>query len=64
MKHIGSKNLAVVLACTLLVAILLPGIAGAQIDAGGIAGTVKDSSGAVVANANITLKNDLTDLQR
>ena len=62
MKHIGSKNLAVVLACTLLVAILLPGIAGAQIDAGGIAGTVKDSSGAVVANANITLKNDLTDI--
>ncbi|WP_263350569.1 carboxypeptidase-like regulatory domain-containing protein [Acidicapsa acidisoli] len=60
MKHIGSKNRVVALACALLFAILFSGTAWAQIDAGGITGTVKDSSGAVVANANITLKNDLT----
>src|ERR1700742_4734003 len=32
----------------------------AQIDSGGITGTVQDGSGAVVANARITLTNDAT----
>jgi Carboxypeptidase regulatory-like domain len=34
----------------------------AQIDAGGIAGTVKDASGAVVSGAAIVLKNELTGI--
>jgi hypothetical protein len=62
MEPIGSKNRVVALVCALLVAILFSGTAWAQIDAGGIAGTVKDSSGAIVPNASITLKNDLTSI--
>lgn len=32
----------------------------AQIDVGGVTGTVKDSTGAVIANANLTLTNEAT----
>jgi len=50
-----------------LIAVCMLALAGlcarplpAQIDTGGVTGTVKDSSGAVVAGAKITLTNDGT----
>ena len=51
--------------CALLVFFLLstlPGRLAAQLDTGGITGTVHDSSGAVIANATITLTNDATNV--
>jgi hypothetical protein len=50
------------LACALLLTMFTAMSASAQIDAGGIAGTVKDTSGAFVADSTITLKNDLTGI--
>ncbi|MBB5061766.1 carboxypeptidase-like regulatory domain-containing protein [Granulicella mallensis] len=47
-------------ACLLLLALFATEGAMAQIDAGGVAGTVKDASGAVVGGTTIVLKNDLT----
>lgn len=44
----------------LLIEIGLPSSLEAQIDAGGITGTITDSSGAIVAGAKITLVNDAT----
>src|SRR5215468_3946083 len=43
----------------LLVAIISP-ILRAQIDVGGVAGTVKDPTGALVPNADLTLTNEAT----
>lgn len=44
----------------LLIEIGLPSSLKGQIDAGGITGTITDSSGAIVAGAKITLVNDAT----
>ena len=60
MGKIRFKSLVALLPLALLAAICLPGTAWAQVDAGGVVGTVKDASGAVVVKANITLKNDDT----
>ena len=43
---------------------LLSVAAYAQIDAGRIAGTVADTTGAVIPNATITVKNDRTGQER
>ena len=45
----------------LLLSVALPRQLAAQIDTGGITGTVHDSTGAVIANATITLTNDATN---
>ncbi len=44
-------------------ALLLPEAAFAQIDAGGVAGTVRDSAGAVVGGVRITLTEDVSNLK-
>src|ERR1700733_2273663 len=62
MVRIRIKNLIPSLLCVLLVAVFASTEALAQIDAGTVAGTVKDSSGAVISEATITLKNDLTGI--
>src|SRR6202012_3928474 len=62
MVRIRMKDLIPTLLCVLLVAIFASTGARAQIDAGTVAGTVKDSSGAVIPDATITLKNDLTGI--
>jgi hypothetical protein len=58
------KGRAAALAAALSVLILLLAAppAGAQIDTGRIVGTVQDQSGAVVPNAQVTLKNEGTGL--
>jgi hypothetical protein len=45
-----------------LLALFATGNAFAQIDAGSITGTVKDTSGALVSGATVTMKNDLTGI--
>ncbi len=50
----------IVAACALVLTSLFARPLLAQIDTGGITGTVKDSSGAVVAGAKLTLTNDAT----
>lgn len=56
------KNLVSPYLWALLVVLFTSSAAVAQIDTGGIVGTVKDSSGAVVAGATLTLSNDLTGI--
>ncbi|MEP6914374.1 MAG: TonB-dependent receptor [Acidobacteriota bacterium] len=46
----------------LLAAVLLPGVAAAQFDAATVLGAVRDSSGAVVPGATVTLKNAATGI--
>jgi hypothetical protein len=55
----GTFLAALVLLC---LAIGMPRIGFAQINTGGIAGTVKDPSGAVIPSAKITLTNDATGI--
>jgi hypothetical protein len=45
-----------------LVLLAMPGFLAAQIDTGGITGTVHDASGAVLGGATITLTNDATNI--
>ncbi|MHB1023792.1 MAG: TonB-dependent receptor [Acidobacteriaceae bacterium] len=47
---------------TFCVMVCVPRLAIAQVDTGGITGTVKDSTGAVVPGIKITLKNDATGI--
>ncbi len=62
MIRVGSGKITLVLIC----ATLFVGIAAtplwAQIDMGGVAGTVKDSAGAVIQGAKITLTNEATQV--
>lgn len=51
---------ASILACFLLIVFLVPGSLRAQLDTGGITGTITDPTGAVVAGATVTLTNDAT----
>src|SRR5580693_2705413 len=53
---------AAIVACLLWMALVSPGSLFAQIDTGGITGTVTDPSGAVVAGAMITLTNTATSV--
>ena len=46
--------------CAILIATFTPGRILAQIDTGGITGTVHDPTGAVIPNASITLTNEAT----
>jgi hypothetical protein len=46
----------------ILIAVLLPGFAFAQFDAATVLGTVRDSSGAMVPGATVTLKNVATGI--
>ena len=46
----------------LIAAVLLPALAFAQFDAATVLGTVRDSSGAVVPGATVTLKNVATGI--
>lgn len=59
-KH-SIRNLPVALLGALLSA-LTPMVAHGQVDQGSITGTVQDSSGAVVANASVTVTNTDTGL--
>src|ERR1700743_707366 len=62
MMHPRANKIMLPLVWLLLVAVLGLKPALAQIDAGGITGVVKDPSGAIVAGAMITLRNDLTGI--
>ncbi|MBB6142840.1 archaellum component FlaG (FlaF/FlaG flagellin family) [Silvibacterium bohemicum] len=62
MIHSRAKGLILALVSILFVASFSSKPALSQIDTGGIAGVVKDTSGAVVSDAEITLKNDLTGI--
>ncbi len=53
----GALVLALVLACLLLLSFFLPPPAAAQSTFGSIVGTVKDSSGALIPGASVTLTN-------
>lgn len=53
-----------ILTLFLLIAVVVPISLEAQIDAGGITGTVTDSSGAVVAGAKVTLVNEGTKMSQ
>src|SRR6267142_698931 len=53
---------AAILVALLATTLLLSGSAIAQVDAGAVRGTVTDPTGAVVANAKVTLTNDATGL--
>jgi hypothetical protein len=55
--------LEVALAALLLLS-LIPGRLLAQIDTGGVTGTIKDSSGAIVPNARVTLTEKTTNVAR
>jgi Carboxypeptidase regulatory-like domain len=57
-----SKNFFILLFCALFVAVFATNPLSAQIDSGGITGTVQDTSGAVIAGAKITLTNDATSV--
>lgn len=50
------------LGCALLVLFSSSGAARAQVDSGGVAGVVKDASGAAIAGAVLVLKNDSTGI--
>jgi hypothetical protein len=50
------------LGCALLVLFSSTGAARAQVDSGGVAGVVKDASGAAIAGAVLVLKNDATGI--
>lgn len=56
MKNCKHAHQIILVVCTLLLAALAPHLF-AQVETGRIAGTVKDSTGAVVAGATITIKN-------
>src|SRR5215472_6823972 len=56
MRICERANQIVLVVCALLLATMAPHLF-AQVEAGRIAGTVKDSTGAVVAGATITIKN-------
>src|SRR5580700_7848071 len=55
-----NKNLL----CLLALLLLLPSLVFAQADTGTLAGTVKDTSGAVVPDAMVTARNSATGAQR
>jgi len=57
-----SRHLFALLLGLLLVAVFATNRLSAQIDSGGITGTVQDSSSAVVAGAKVTLTNDATNV--
>src|ERR1700732_761591 len=57
----GAASLSAVL--LLFVCLLLPYRLAAQIDTGGITGTVHDSAGAVVVGARVTLTNEATGVK-
>ena len=59
-KPASARLAFVTITCALLLALLTPLRLGAQIATGGITGTVKDTSGAVIADAQISLTNDQT----
>ncbi|MCU1257789.1 MAG: hypothetical protein JWO80_674 [Bryobacterales bacterium] len=57
-------KLSLRLAYTCVSALLLAHAALAQSDVAAISGFVKDPSGAVIANANVTIKNESTGAER
>src|SRR6185503_16187862 len=57
-----STRLCRVLLAVTAVALLLPGALYAQFDTSTVLGVVKDSSGAVVPGATVTLKNNATGI--
>src|SRR5438445_13103641 len=52
------------LLCLLALLVFLPSLAFAQVDTGTISGTVRDTSGAVVPDAMVTVRNAATGAQR
>ena len=60
-RFLGACSSPIVALC-LLIAMLLPAPASAQFDAATVLGTVKDTSGAVVPGATVTLKNVATGI--
>ena len=57
------RKLIVALSSALLIGIFVPTAIMAQIDTGGITGTVHDTTGAVIPNAKITLTNNATEVK-
>jgi len=60
MSLFPSRTTALALACAILLVDLFAGRLSAQIDMGGVAGTVKDPTGAVAPGADLTLTNEAT----
>ncbi|MGC1782415.1 MAG: TonB-dependent receptor [Acidobacteriaceae bacterium] len=60
MTQANLRKLVFAFFCAVLIATLTPGRMLAQIDTGGITGTVHDPTGAVIPGATITLTNDAT----
>jgi hypothetical protein len=60
MPHFSRRKNTLVFACAILLAILFVTPVWAQIDVGGVTGTVKDPSGGVVPGAQLTLTNQAT----
>src|SRR2546427_6724721 len=52
------------LLCLLALLVFLPSLAFAQVDTGTISGTVRDTSGAVVPDAMVTVRNTATGVTR
>ncbi len=62
MAQINLRKSLLSFLCAIALALFCVGTATAQIDAGTVAGTVKDPSGAVISGATLTLKNDRTSI--
>jgi hypothetical protein len=63
-KHFGAVLLGFVLTLGLAANVFAPSAAVAQADLGSVNGTVTDSSGAVISNANVRVINTATGAQR
>jgi hypothetical protein len=62
-KRNGNWN-TVFAACALFVALLIPNLLRAQVDTGGVNGTVTDPTGAAVVDAQLTLTNPATGVSQ
>src|SRR3974377_153349 len=62
MLPVHSRPTALLFAGAVLLTIAAPTMLRAQIDMGGVAGTVKDPTGAAVATAVLTLTNEATNV--
>lgn len=64
MTRIHSLKKIVLALCVSLIAMFSPNLLVAQVDTGGVTGTVTDTTGAAVVNAQITLTNPATGISQ